>query len=167
MEVCVAQAVPARKPYGCLFPIQKAWEDRKILTPAHTVSLKGLSTDRPAIAGEHPSLSAIPSNRAHHKEPWWEGRAAFMWCSTLGQNTLILAMTLLSNSLIQCQLLPQNTRESEALALGLDSGVPLSAMGWEWVCPCPEWLPSGTSSEGRADPHSKLQSKASSSRELI
>ena len=54
---------------------------------------------------------------------------------------------------------PQNTRENEALALVLQSGVPLSAMGWEQVCPWQEWLLSGTCSEGRADPWSKLPAK--------
>lgn len=64
MEVCVAQAVPARKPYGCLFPIQKAWEDRKILTPAHTVSCE----------------------RAFHWQTCYSRRASFLVCYTKQQS---------------------------------------------------------------------------------
>lgn len=38
MEVCVAAAVPARKPFECPLPVQTEPEDRENLSPAHAAS---------------------------------------------------------------------------------------------------------------------------------
>lgn len=128
MEVCVATAVPARKPFGCPLVVWTTRESREILTSAHAVSCVRAFQWRTFCSTRASFLVLLnqvtePTSRSSDGERVLSLGDAPRWGKTL-------TATLLSNKLRQCQSLPTTPK----------THVRAKPLPWAWEV---QWAGSG------------------------